>query len=109
MSDFEMKMRDILRSSEQEVDDSTARALAAARKQALSKASKYHLPRFLMPTAGMALASLLALVLVYSPDIYHDDSRQTPDELLLSENADLYEEMDFYNWLASADNRDLKG
>ena len=54
-----------------------------------------------MPVTGMALASVIALILVLSPNL--QDNQTVPkgqDEILLSEGIDLYEDMDFY-YLAS--------
>jgi len=60
------------------------------------------MPRFFVPLTGMALASVLALVLVLSPSLQNPQMNQ--DDVLLSEGLDLYEDMDFYYWLASEEN-----
>jgi len=102
LSDAEKQMRDVLRSSERELDSSTVQQLANARSEALKSATKRYTPRFFMPVTGMALASVIALVLVLSPNL--QDNQTVPvgqDEILLSEGIDLYEDMDFYYWLAS--------
>lgn len=109
MKEFETQMRDVLRHSERELDTDTTQYLAQARSYAMSTASKRKSPRFFMPVTGMVLASVVALVLVLSPNIR--DNQATPlsnDEILLSEGIDLYEDMDFYYWLAS-ENNNLKG
>lgn len=95
MSDFERKMQEVLRRSERELDTDTTQRLAQARTQALDGASQRRAPRFFVPVTGMALASVLALVLVLSP------AQQNQDDVLLSEGLDLYEDMEFYSWLAS--------
>ncbi|HEB28771.1 MAG TPA: DUF3619 family protein [Porticoccus sp.] len=95
MSDFEKKMQEVLRRSERELDTDTTQRLAQARTQALDGASQRRAPRFFVPVTGMALASVLALVLVLSP------TQQNQDDVLLSEGLDLYEDMEFYSWLAS--------
>ena len=103
LSDAEKQMRDLLRSSERELDTNTVQSLAHARSEALKSAStKGRPPRFFMPVTGMALASVIALILVLSPNL--QDNQTVPkgqDEILLSEGIDLYEDMDFYYWLAS--------
>lgn len=108
--DFEHKMRDVLRSSEREMDATTTQRLAEARSEALkSAATKWRMPRFLMPATGMALASAVALVLVLSPNLQNNQtSPLNQEEILLSEGIDLYEDMDFYYWLA-AEESNLKG
>ena len=108
--DFEHKMRDVLRSSERELDANTTQRLAEARSEALkSAATKWRMPRFLMPATGMALASVVALILVLSPNLQNNQtSPLNQEEILLSEGIDLYEDMDFYYWLA-AEESNLKG
>jgi len=103
LSDAEKQMRDLLRSSERELDTDTLEQLANARSLALKSAStKGRAPRFFMPVTGMALASVIALILVLSPNLQDNQTVPTgQDEILLSEGIDLYEDMDFYYWLAS--------
>lgn len=109
MNDFERQMQSVLRRSERDIDDDTALRLAEARHQALLATSKQRVPRFFIPATGMALASILALVLVLSPDLLEDGKPSTTkEEVLLSEPMDLYEDMDFYYWLAREDGN-LKG
>ena len=102
MSDFERKMQEVLRHSERELDPDTTQRLAQARAQALERANQRWTPRFFVPVTGMALASVLALVLVLSPSL--QDPQQNQDDVLLSEGLDLYEDMEFYSWLASEEN-----
>jgi uncharacterized protein DUF3619 len=102
MSDFEKKMQEVLRRSERELDTDTTQRLAQARTQALDGASQRRTPRFFVPVTGMALASVLALVLVLSPGV--QSPQQNQDDVLLSEGLDLYEDMEFYSWLASKEN-----
>lgn len=102
MNDFEKQMQKVLRSSERELDTETTQRLVQSRINALNAASKRRMPRFFVPATGMALASVLALVLVLSPSVQHYPSNQ--EEILLSEGLDLYEDMDFYYWLADEEN-----
>lgn len=67
-----------------------------------SASTKGRTPRFFMFVTGTALASVIALILVLSPNL--QDNQTVPagqDKILLSEGIDLYEDMDFYYWLAS--------
>ena len=102
MSDFEKKMQEVLRRSERELDTDTTQRLVQARTQALDGTSQRQTPRFFVPVTGMALASVLALVLVLSPNV--QNPQQNQDDVLLSEGLDLYEDMEFYSWLASEEN-----
>lgn len=108
--DFEHKMRAVLRSSERKLDANTTQRLAQARSEALKSVStKWRMPRFLMPATGMALASVVALIFVLSPNLQNNQtSPLKQEEILLSEGIDLYEDMDFYYWLA-AEESNLKG
>ncbi len=101
MNDFETKARQLLQRSEAEVDTETAQKLREARLQALQSRERLRLPSFLLPATGMATASILALVLVYSP--LNGEHEVEPD-LLSTENVELYEDLDFYYWLASEEN-----
>jgi hypothetical protein len=57
-----------------------------------------------MPMTGMALASIVALVLVLSPNLQNETNPiKNDNDILLSESIDLYEDMEFYSWLASND------
>lgn len=109
MNDFERHMQGVLRRSERDIDDDTAQRLANARRHALNATRKQRVARFFVPATGMALASILALVLVMSPDLNDNGKPQSKqEEALLSEPMDLYEDMDFYYWLAREDSN-LKG
>jgi len=78
--------------------------LAQARKRALSQ-SRQSRKRFFWPALGTSLASVALIVVLINPaeqlvpsvDISITDI-QVDDPLL-----DLYEDLDFYDWLASAE------
>lgn len=104
MNDFERQMQQVLRRSERDIDDQTIQELASARTAALSARNKQRVPRFFVPATGMALASILAVVLIMSPDMMERTSTSGgQEEVLLGESMDLYEDMDFYYWLARED------
>ncbi|WP_461515652.1 hypothetical protein [Porticoccus sp.] len=109
MNDFERHMQSVLRRSERDIDDDSAQRLANARRHALNATRKQRVARFFVPATSMALASILALALVLSPDMQDNGKSQSKqEEALLSEPIDLYEDMDFYYWLAREDGN-LKG
>ena len=103
MTDLEKQLQDTLRHSENELDSATAHRLVAARNMAR------RWPDFFIPVVSMAAISLVAVILVFSPltqNLQQDSSPQ--EEFMLSEEIDLYEDMEFYSWLAS-DTSNLKG
>lgn len=102
MSEFETKAQNLLRKSEHKLDNGVAQQLASARRQVLNSHKRSRLPSFLLPATGMALASLIAVVLVYSP---LENQRSIEDEALISEGIELYEDLDFYYWLASQESQ----
>lgn len=109
MTDLEKQLQDTLRHSENELDSATARRLVAARNMALNAANQRRWPDFFIPVVSMAAISLVAVILVFSPltqNLQQDSSPQ--EEFMLSEEIDLYEDMEFYSWLAS-DTSNLKG
>lgn len=106
MNNFETNTRDMLRSSESAIDSQVAKQLSDARAQAvLNPDPKPWFASFMLPVTGMALASIMALVIVFSPSL---DNNSSDDELLLSEGIELYEDLDFYQWLASNESQ-LRG
>ncbi len=109
-TEFEQGVQSDLRHSEQLVDADQLRQLAAFRQQALeAMLANVALPRhrlrpLLWPTAGMALASILLLVLAlpfspFKPTLLNES---------LSDNRELYDDLEFYYWLAENE-EDLRG
>jgi hypothetical protein len=108
MNEFEKNARDQLRAAERELNPQTLAALAAMRKDVLTQVKpRGLLPRFALPAFGMAMASVVAMVLVFSPGS-EKQGNYSPDNPKLSDNIELYEDMDFYNWLAQS-GYDVKG
>lgn len=98
MNEFEHSARQTLRNSEQLLDRETTAELAQRRELALAATSKWQLPSFFAPAASMAAASLVALVLIYP---FGATDNTLPQDDYLTENVELYEDLDFYSWLAS--------
>ena len=96
-SDFEQQMRDLARSSEHDISPDIEAKLAAARRHALSQGSntnhKYRMPA--LATAFASIALVAVLILPGSPN----ESGLNNDDLLMA-NADLYEDLEFYEWMA---------
>lgn len=109
MTKLEKQLQDTLRHSENALDSATARRLASARTAAFDAINQRRWPGFFVPVIGMAAASLLAVILVFAPATQNLQQHGSPqEESLLSEEIDLYEDMEFYSWLAS-DTSNLKG
>ncbi|MCB1668467.1 MAG: hypothetical protein R3E73_15365 [Porticoccaceae bacterium] len=108
MSEFETHARNLLRESEQIMDQQTAQQLNERRLNALNSTvtRSSPIPSFLLPAAGMALASFAAIILIVSP--LNKQNSSIEDEAFLSEGIEIYEDLDFYQWLAEDETR-LRG
>ena len=99
---FEQDLQTRLRHNEQTIDTENLTQLADIRQQALGLqlTSKTNPPhrwrRFSWPTAGMALASLLVIVLATPLSPFTSPSSIE----YLSDNVELYDDLEFYYWLA---------
>lgn len=97
-------LRDNLLDQERETSSGDLFRLAQARKKALSQ-SRQSNKRFLWPALGTSFASVALIAVLISPTeqpLPSGDMSMTEiqvDEPLL----DLYEDLDFYDWLASAE------
>ena len=101
---FEQKVRNRLRASEQQLSNEEATALSMRRNQALAAPAKRKLPTFFAPAMGMAAASVVALVLINPFATIEPPVEPATGEYLSGYNGDeLYEELDFYSWLAATE------
>lgn len=96
MNELERSLRQTLRNSEQ-LDSETQASLVLLRKQAL-RATPKRRHAFLAPALGMTAAAVVAIVLLYSGS---GDNLAPQQEDYLSGNVELYEDLDFYSWLAA--------
>lgn len=103
---FEQSLQSDLRHSEQTIDAEHLQQLVGFRRQALENATlaPCRLRRFLWPTAGMALASILVLVLVVP---FSSLGPAAPNEYV-GDSLELYDDLEFYYWLADNE-QDLRG
>ena len=113
---FEQRARELWREAAQRIDPTTAGRLRAARRQALETAGApaHRAVRWLIPTGAFA-AIALAAMMVWQPLPQHHatsamhaassaddlDSELPPDADKTDPN--LYQNLDFYGWLASTD------
>jgi hypothetical protein len=104
---FEQSLQSELRHSERVIDTQHLQRLADCRQQALDSTAlaPSRLRRFLWPSAGMALASILVFVLAMMP---LSPLGPTVTNEYVSDNQELYDDLEFYYWLADNE-QDLRG
>lgn len=101
-----------LRESEDVLDAETLSRLRDARCKAVEAAGERRQGFFRLPNWAKAGAFATGLAAVMVLMVWFDAPRQdlpvkSPDEfeiVLYADNLDIYEDMDFYEWLADADN-----
>lgn len=100
---FEQELGRTLRHGELQMDAATRADLARIRHQAIHvSGGKFWFAHrtWTWPTAGVALASLVLMVFT----LFHQPNgagSSAPEQL--SNNIDLYENLDFYYWLTESD------
>lgn len=100
MSDFETVLKNKLRQAEDALADDICRQLRSSRRDAIRPRPWWQrLPRIALPAAGLATASLIAVVVVTFPFNGGDHSRLR-QESLSPENTAFYQDLEFYYWLA---------
>lgn len=115
---FEQHARELWQEAAQRIDPATAGRLRAARRQALgsTRAPRHRAVRWLIPTgafAAIALATLMvwqplpphsAGMAVQQPSSIDDLDYELPPD---ADKADpnLYQNLDFYGWLASTNSQ----
>ncbi len=117
---FEQRARAVWREAARQVDPGTAGRLRAARRNALQEARSPHphaAARWLIPTGAVAAIALAAMMvwqpLPRAPSVAQDRvaARAVPEsDNELPPNAEqvdptLYQNLDFYAWLAANDSR----
>jgi len=108
-TELEQDLQSDLRHSEQAVEAQHIQQLSDFRQQTLraslsNTSPRYRLRRFLWPTASMTLASLLVLVLATPLSPFSS----APLNEQLSDKVELYDDLEFYYWLAENE-QDLRG
>lgn len=114
---FEQRARELWREAARQVDPATAGRLRAARREALqaAQAPVRHAARWLIPTGAVA-AIALAAMMVWQPLPHAPSSMQTNQTVSTAPETDnelppdaeqadpaLYQNLDFYAWLAAND------
>ncbi|WEN16363.1 hypothetical protein PY254_06760 [Rhodanobacter sp. AS-Z3] len=114
---LEQRARELWREAAHQIDPVTAGRLRAARREALQSAEKpvRHTVRWLIPSGAFAVIALAALMVwqplpqqgtqtatqAVSSNIDDADTELPPDADKTDPN--LYQNLDFYDWLASTD------
>lgn len=115
---FEQRARELWHEAARRIDPATAGRLRAARRQALeaAKAPAHRAARWLIPTGAFAVIALAAMM-VWRPLPQHPvtaaihaassvddlDNELPPDADKTDPN--LYQNLDFYGWLASTNSQ----
>lgn len=89
----------------EDIDGSTSLKLNQIRQRALARKTSRSLPGLLLPTAVLATACLVLALIIYIPQ-QQPKQKQMIDDLDLittSQSLDLYEDLDFYEWLEAYD------
>jgi ferric-dicitrate binding protein FerR (iron transport regulator) len=120
---FEQRLRAIYQEAAQNIDPVTAGRLRAARRTALEAATTHALPhrraRVLLPVGALAAVALAALMIWQPAPRPQDEARPQTAAVAEQENeylppgadkADpgLYQNLDFYSWLAANDGSQAK-
>ncbi len=106
--EFNRQIRAVLDQGVEQLDDAASRRLRQARMQAVEKASQQGQgARWWKPAAAFAVAASLVLAVVIWPTGTDDmpASELLDVELMATDDSlQLYEELDFYQWLAEMQN-----
>lgn len=104
--EFEQRIRAKLDADLETLDPVIAQRLQRARRQALSAARPASTP-FWQPAIGFAVAALLVLTVAIRPGMQPETpspAALTDLELIAADDSlQLFEELDFYEWLAESD------
>ena len=89
----------------EEIDDATRSKLSQIRRQALAKKPSKSIPAFLLSAAVAATACLVVALIIYIPEQKPKQNEMIDDLDLIttSESLDLFEDLDFYEWLEAYD------
>lgn len=107
---FEKKLNAVIEAEGKQLDQATRQQLARVRRAALDEAehARSRRPRWLLPV-GAAAAAAVAAVLVWPrsptlPEMATEDIDRIDMEIMLAEeNLELYEDLEFFEWLESTD------
>jgi negative regulator of sigma E activity len=93
-------LRDRLDQAADDLSPDIRRRLAQARARALETPAW---KRFIIPAGGLAVAASLALIVVVGVNDWQNGDEAIPEMDIVAGNVDMYEDLEFYRWLAEAD------
>ena len=99
-TEWEKQLQDDLHTLEEETGSQDIFRLAQARNTALHGKKPHH-PRLIWPTMAATTASVMLAVFLVGP--WSPGEQAVPlanEQLIYDESVDLYEDLDFYYWLA---------
>lgn len=104
MNEQERRWQDALRSRETDMDPTIVRRLATMRHAVLAAPARHRLGRrsWLPPAVGMAIAAALGLWAL-GPHILVTPNPMGGSTQSDTDAAELYDQLDFYSWLADTD------
>ena len=95
-------VRDALDDSVNRIDAETSQKIVAARKNALEKAPKrFSLPKLI--TVAATAASIFIAVIIVNSQLNTPIETEVIELATTQESIELYEEIEFYTWLAEED------
>lgn len=98
---LENRVQTVLRESEQHIPPELNHRIANVRRKALMSEPKSRTSRLLWPAfTAVAVSVALVAVLVVPNYIGSHAKDAEADEYIVNVDADLYEELEFYQWLA---------
>lgn len=105
--EFVSQIREALDTSVKRLDADTRHKIIAHRKRALDKHNENNrfILRWSIPAFAIAASVLitLAIVKIQSPITLEQESIEALELIVVQDTLDLYEELDFYVWLADED------
>ena len=98
-------IREALQQGVDELDPGTSLKLAEVRRQALTRASARNRSLYILPAAVLASACLVLAIVLYFPRPQPKQIEMIDDLDLItnSQNLELIEDLDFYEWLEDYD------
>jgi len=105
--EFVSQIREALDTSVKRLDAGTRHKIIASRKRALAKHNENSsfILRWSKPAFAIAASVLivLAIVQIQSPNTLEQENIEALELIVAQDTLDMYEELDFYAWLADED------
>ena len=99
---LEQQLHSLLHNSEHQLSAETQRRLAGARQAALAGEVKPH-AIFGWPKLGAAVATIAVVAMLITPMFEGDSQDELLDKQVLAMDDELYQDLEFYQWLVETD------